>query len=319
MRTHFTPGQIWLDTDGNPINAHGGGVLFHEGLWYWYGEHKIPGRSEAQKADGGIHAYQSKDLMNWKDLGVVLAVDEEDAGSPIAAGVILERVKVVWAPRQRLFIAYFKLYEKEMGYEVAWLGVATATNPAGPFIYAGRSLSAGSDKGSGDFAMVFEGGDLYHLAVRKPDKAFCITGMDASCQMATDRVVSLPSIPHHTEAPALFRRKGKVYMLGSGSTGWNPNAARSFVAETVHGPWTDLGNPCRGVNPQNGLGPDKTFGGQVSFVVEVPDRPDTFIAMFDVWKPDHPVDGTYLWLPIGFEGDRPVVEWRDRWHLDSWL
>ncbi|KAA3689690.1 glycosyl hydrolase family 43, partial [Bacteroides salyersiae] len=27
--------KSWLDTSGNPINAHGGGVLYHEGTYYW--------------------------------------------------------------------------------------------------------------------------------------------------------------------------------------------------------------------------------------------------------------------------------------------
>src|SRR5882724_2706547 len=36
----FHPGQAWNDTDGKPINAHGGGVLFHDGVYYWYGEFK---------------------------------------------------------------------------------------------------------------------------------------------------------------------------------------------------------------------------------------------------------------------------------------
>jgi hypothetical protein len=26
----FKPGQAWVDTDGEPINAHGGGILFGE-------------------------------------------------------------------------------------------------------------------------------------------------------------------------------------------------------------------------------------------------------------------------------------------------
>ena len=34
------PGEVWKDTDGNPINAHGGGLLYHEGTYYWYGEYK---------------------------------------------------------------------------------------------------------------------------------------------------------------------------------------------------------------------------------------------------------------------------------------
>ena len=28
----FKPGKIWLDTDGNAINAHGGGILFYQGV-----------------------------------------------------------------------------------------------------------------------------------------------------------------------------------------------------------------------------------------------------------------------------------------------
>lgn len=36
----FIPGEVWKDTDGNPINAHGGGLLYHNGTYYWYGEYK---------------------------------------------------------------------------------------------------------------------------------------------------------------------------------------------------------------------------------------------------------------------------------------
>ena len=39
----FVPAQLWPDTDGVHINAHGGGILLHEGLYYWFGEHKIAG------------------------------------------------------------------------------------------------------------------------------------------------------------------------------------------------------------------------------------------------------------------------------------
>ena len=38
VNTEIIPGQVWNDTDGNPINAHGGGILYHEGTYYWYGE-----------------------------------------------------------------------------------------------------------------------------------------------------------------------------------------------------------------------------------------------------------------------------------------
>ena len=38
--TYFQPGEVWRDTEGKPIQAHGGGIMYHEGTYYWYGENK---------------------------------------------------------------------------------------------------------------------------------------------------------------------------------------------------------------------------------------------------------------------------------------
>lgn len=44
-------GEIRKDTDGNVINAHGAGILYHEGTYYLFGEIKkgktwlVPGQS----------------------------------------------------------------------------------------------------------------------------------------------------------------------------------------------------------------------------------------------------------------------------------
>ena len=39
---YYSPGRIWLDTDGNPIQAHGGGIVYDvkSRTYYWYGEYK---------------------------------------------------------------------------------------------------------------------------------------------------------------------------------------------------------------------------------------------------------------------------------------
>lgn len=34
------PGQVWLDTNGNRIQAHGGSIMYLDGTYYWYGENK---------------------------------------------------------------------------------------------------------------------------------------------------------------------------------------------------------------------------------------------------------------------------------------
>ena len=66
-------GQIWPDNNGVHINAHGGGVLFHDGLYYWFGEHKIAG-PEGNLAYVGVHCYSSTNLHDWKDEGIALNV-----------------------------------------------------------------------------------------------------------------------------------------------------------------------------------------------------------------------------------------------------
>ena len=71
--TAFYPGEIWKDTDGNHINAHGGGIMFNDGKYYWYGEHK--GKSSLARV--GITVYSSEDLYNWKNEGVALSVAKD--------------------------------------------------------------------------------------------------------------------------------------------------------------------------------------------------------------------------------------------------
>ncbi|SDD03915.1 Ig-like domain (group 4) [Paenibacillus sp. UNCCL117] len=79
--------DVWMDTNGTPIQAHGGQVSWVEhiawngnvpsytaspaegdGAWLWVGEDKTYGG----RPIGGIHTYVSKDLYNWVDMGVAL-------------------------------------------------------------------------------------------------------------------------------------------------------------------------------------------------------------------------------------------------------
>lgn len=101
------------------------------------------------------------------------------------------------------------------------------------------------------------------------------------------------------EAPAVFRHNGKYWMITSGCTGWAPNAARLFSADSITGPWRQHPNPCRG------KGADVTFGGQGTFVLPVGRQ---FVFMADIWRPECHSDGRYMWLPISFDDGTPYLE-----------
>ena len=69
MYTSIRPGQVWLDTEGKRIQAHGGSIFCENDTYYWYGENK-------EKTDGvsdiwhwGVRMYASHDLYNWEHYG----------------------------------------------------------------------------------------------------------------------------------------------------------------------------------------------------------------------------------------------------------
>ena len=133
----FKPGAIWKDDQGVHINAHGGGVIFHEGTYYWFGEHKVAGHA-GNRAQVGVHVYSSKDLTNWKDEGIALEVSD-DPQSDIAKGCILERPKVIYNAKTKKFVMWFHLELKGQGYNAARSGIALSDTPAGPCTFV-RSI-----------------------------------------------------------------------------------------------------------------------------------------------------------------------------------
>jgi beta-xylosidase len=325
LNTEIRPGRPWLDSSGELINAHGFCILHHEGTYYWYGAHKIPGKTEEEKNEAGVRCYVSEDLLNWKNAGMVLDVFAPGMPPELRDAYILDRPKVIYQAAAKKFVLYFKLYPpKEQGgktgKDFAYVGAATSATPTGPFEYHGRFLGGDSETGSGDFAIFQdEDGTAYHIAVRKPDKGrtdkpLVCGRLEADGWKPVGPYVVMEGVENATEAPALFRRGGKYYLLGSASTGWAPNPARMLVADRLTGPYRSLGNPCRGTNPHNRLGPEKTFGGQSTFVFPVPGGKDAWIAMFDINKPKDPVNSGYVWLPLEFDAEgKPVIEWRNSW------
>ncbi len=131
----FTPGTLWPDTSGTHINAHGGGLLYHGGRYYWYGEHKVAGRL-GNSAQVGVHVYSSANLLDWDDEGIALAVSD-DPSSEIVRGSVIERPKVIFCAATGRFVMWFHLELMGHGYRAARSGVAVSSSPVGPFEYLG--------------------------------------------------------------------------------------------------------------------------------------------------------------------------------------
>jgi len=321
-------GKLWHDSSGRHINAHGGGVLKYGDTYYWYGEHKDESTSSAMV---GVMCYASENLVNWRNCGVALSVSDE-RGHDIERGCILERPKVIYNPATKKFCMWFHLELKGRGYEAARYGVAVADRPEGPFkfLYSSRANAAtwpvaGAPMDSDaylkrDFAtgqmsrdmtlFVDDDGKAYHIFSSEENQTLHIAELTGDYLHHTGRYTRVSPFGHN-EAPAIFKHEGTYWMITSGCTGWDPNEARMFSATSIWGPWTQHPNPCRG--PQAEI----TFSGQSTFILtlesELPSLNSRYIFMADIWRPRHPIDARYIWLPIEFEDGKPIIRWRDEW------
>ncbi len=103
MYHSFKPGKKWLDTEGKAIQAHGFSVFYSEedGTYYWYGENKeyTKGGPSNTIWHWGVRAYSSKDLYNWKDLGLIIHPDPDDLNSPLHPTYCMDRPHIVYCKR----------------------------------------------------------------------------------------------------------------------------------------------------------------------------------------------------------------------------
>lgn len=156
---------------------------------------------------------------------------------------------------------------------------------------------------------VDDNGKAYHIYSSEENLTLHIAELNDDYTAHTGHYVRVAPAGHN-EAPALFKKDGVYWMITSGCTGWDPNEARMFSAPTIEGPWTQHPNPCLG--PQQEI----TFGGQSTYILPVAGKENAYIFMADIWRPKHPSDARYIWLPIEFVEGVPVIRWRESWTLD---
>lgn len=346
------PGAIWPDNNGNHINAHGGGILYADSTYYWFGEYKSDTTSVALE---GVTCYSSSDLVHWKNEGIALSVMPEGSYNDIERGCILERPKVIYNKKSDTYVMWFHLELKGKGYAAARAGIAVSKKPTGPyrFVHSFRPCAGywpenlskeqreatltpaevndwftpqgidaiknglftrrdflGGQMSRDMTVFVDDDGKAYHIYSSEENMTLQIAELTDDYQAHTGRYVRVAP-GGLNEAPAIFKKDSTYFMITSGCTGWAPNEARLFSAPSIRGPWLQHPNPCRGKDAA------LTFHSQSTFILPVPGKKNAFIFMADRWTPEHPSDARYIWLPIRFDNGFPVLEWTDKWNLQS--
>jgi len=349
--TEFTNhAAVWPDNNGAHISAHGGCMLKVGDTWYWYGEHR--GTRDRRT---GVHVYSSKDLYNWKDEGLAfdsanmqMAGQQNGGRRGFAFGVNIERPKVVYNAKTNKYVLWFH-QESGGNYNSAYVGCGIADTPTGPFkhLYSGRTAPAtwpvNMPDGLKDYAegksqtydrqfarlvenyqsgqesrdmtvFVDDDGKAYLFCASENNQTMHVVELNDEYTGFTGRWWRILEGKSY-EAPVVFRHDGKYYLLGSHCTGWNPNPGRTAVADKITGPWRELGNFAVGE------GADRTYEGQTahSFTVPGKDGKEVRVVMLDSWKPQNLPTSQYIWLPIEWDGEKPVAKYQKTWKLPAQL
>lgn len=351
----FKPGQPWMDNNGVHINAHGGGMLFHEGTYYWYGEHKIEGAAGNQ-AHVGVHVYHSTDLYNWTDEGIALSVIQDDVVLP--PGCIIERPKVIHNARTGKFVMWFHHELKGSDYSSSLCGVAVSDRATGPFEYI-RSFRPNQ----GTWPINVQ--DLHKQPVARdimetyfdggmlpdhPDALNLLGRGYVEGQMARDMTLFVDDdgTAYHIYSSE-FNSTTHIAELTADYLDHTGTYARAFAGRWMEAPtlfkrngkYHFIASGCTGWapnaaryavsdslfgpweeqgNPCSGPDANTTFGGQGTYILPVTGKEDAFIFMADRWNPENAIDGRYVWVPIEFdrksdEHETIKIVWRDEWTL----
>lgn len=295
-------GTMWLDTDGNPIQAHGGMIEKFDGIYYWYGENKA---GETVLKENGLHrvdfigfsCYSSADCISWKNEGLVLKASDQP-GSPLHKSRVGERPKVLYNEKSRKYVMWFHLDSHD--YMTAHTGVAVADRPTGPFQFVREMCPNRFD--SRDMTLFKDtDGKAYLIYSSDWNKTLRIAQL-------TDDYLDVNGVYSHAfpeqerEAPAIFIKDGLYYMITSGCTGWEPNNALFGISHNIFSGWKLIGDPCTGENAR------QTYFGQSTYVFEKDGR---HYLMLDHWNPSNLKESGYSILPVRADNGQLTVSFQE--------
>jgi hypothetical protein len=278
---------FWYDQNGNLINVRSGALRKFGDLYYWYG---------AAPNDHNQNCYSSPDLVHWTYKGIVLTTTGD-----------ANRMDILYNATTKTYVIFLKYIGNS-----AYLGIATATTPEGPFTFISQTLVDGYF--IGDMSMFQDDNGQAYLAYvwweTGPNREHGIYRMSPDYLTLAERVY-LWNIPSR-EAPHIFKRNGVYYYGTSRTMGITPTATEYYTATNLAGPWSaEVG--------LNTPGSTNSWSTQCDFVFPFPGTQGTYYMYDgDRWLPEGGSEGDYVWLPFEFDdaGTTPTMNYYQDWDFN---
>lgn len=290
-------GAVWKDCNGETIHAHGGCMLKQDDYFYWYGEDR--------RDNCYVSCYRSRDMIHWEFRNHILTTESRMVPDRVKTQLVLkrednkkvnlERPKVLYNKKTKKFVLWAH-YENGMNYSEAACAVATCETPDGDFVYHGHFNPLGYM--SRDCTLFQEAdGTAYFISSARNNADIHIYRLQED-YMNIDELTGRLWQGEYREAPAVFRREGKLYMLTSYCTGWKPNQGKYAVAENMEGRWSSLEE----------FGDATTYDTQPACVCPIQDEEQTrYLYIADRWDGDNYNNSRYVFLYLEFDPEGKML------------
>ncbi|GAA2497047.1 RICIN domain-containing protein [Streptomyces longisporus] len=294
-------GVQFADTSGNPVHAHGGGVIKVGSYYYWFGEDR-----NSDNTFRYVDAYRSTDLKNWEFRNHVLT---QSSAAELGTAYI-ERPKVIYNASTGKFVMWMHK-ENGVDYSQARAAVAVSDTVDGNYTYQGSFQPLGQYMSRDITTFVDTDGTAYMVSAANENYDLHIYRLTAD-YTGIASLVANPWPGGHREAPALFKRGGVYFMLTSAATGWNPNQQQYATATSISGPWTSMTN----------VGDSTAYGSQTAYVLPIQGTSGTsYLYMGDRWGNSFGGtvnDSRYVWLPLTFPSSTSMaMSWSPELTVDT--
>ncbi|MEU2658229.1 RICIN domain-containing protein [Streptomyces sp. NPDC007325] len=273
----------FTDPAGNPVHAHGGGVVKVGTYYYWFGENR-----NADNSFKYVSAYRSTDLKTWEFRNHVLKQETD----PELQGANIERPKVMYNASTGQFVMWMHKEGSATDYSEARAAVAVSDTVDGDYTWRGSFRPLGHM--SRDITtFVDTDGTGYMISAANENADLHVYRLTAD-YTAIDTQVKKLWPGQWREAPAMFKRNGVYFLLTSGATGWAPNQQKYATATSVTGTWSGLKD----------IGNSTAFRSQTAYVLPVQGTSATsYLYMGDRWGNSMGGmvnDSQYVWMPLKF-------------------
>ena len=311
-------GIAFMDTDGQRVNAHGGGIIREGDTFYLHGE--MFSSTSTDNNFIGFSMYSSKDLATWKNEGVILPQQASGELGPNRKG---ERPHIVKCPSTGEFVLYAHAASEDYqtDREVVYATSASVNGQyayKGPLKNASGTIAAHSDMSAyaddtGAYVLT-ESGHVYTLAADchswVSDKSYSAVNGDSG----------------GSESPTVFKAGNTYYWIGSYKTGWRANNNFYSTAPAMSGPWTYQGFIAPVADPNDELSDERTWLTQSTWVQPVTGCQGTvYVYWGDHWDGNqdttapgkHNYLATYVFQPFVFDGTKiSLPTYHASWKLD---